>query len=430
MPRTHFHLPPNTSYTILDSLHDSVRFARHCLVEVNGHLGQAATFVDPEGAPMLWHDFGVLEGPGWASDAIGGAHILFEYGHFMGREDVQRDALKVLDHVLYDGFIDDDSGFISGYRHIPDDRLCLNYKSRDDWFCVGSMARMADQLLRFSIDLQRHSESGKSDLEQRVLRMQHAALACSQWIIEHAAMAPNSWVPRRSLRDGSPYRLNPEGGNDILFDRSADGLFLIDLWTSLTVLGLADYRARLHELAQVFIRSGGFFGSINHDTYDEHECVAYAVAFRTFLRLGRLMNDDTLRQFAYDVVLAGLKSFEMSEDRNGVETKGLLYMERSWDTAYLWENAEAAQAYLEAYTDKGTKGYLLKALTILRAIAKHHHGAHGFLTEGVDWNNHVGARHHFNGETYGDIQYTEPLLNNLHHAEPTLYYLTHCIDRD
>src|SRR5205085_7230173 len=112
-------------------------------------LSQVATFVDPEGTPMPWHDFGVLEGPGWASNAIGGAHNLYEYGRLMGQPEVQREALGVLDHVLEDGFIDWESGFITGYRHIPNDRLCLNYKCKDDWFCAGSMARMADQLLRF-----------------------------------------------------------------------------------------------------------------------------------------------------------------------------------------------------------------------------------------------------------------------------------------
>jgi hypothetical protein len=128
--------------------------------------------------------------------------------------------------------------------------------------------------------------------------------------------------------------------------------------------------------------------------------------------------------FAYSVALDGLRQFEMGEDRNGVATQGLLWMERSWDTAYLWENAEAAQAYLEAHQDTGQRKFLRKGLTILRAIARHHHGPHGFLTEGVDWNNHVGKQHHFDGATYGDIRYTEPLLNNLHIAEPTLFYLT------
>ena len=59
-------------------------------------------------------------------------------------------------------------------------------------------------------------------------------------------------------------------------------------------------------------------------------------------------------------------------------------------------------------------------LTILRAIAKHHQPGTGFLTEGVDWNNHVGEQHHFGGLKYGDIRYTEPLLNNQHIVEPTL----------
>jgi hypothetical protein len=98
-------------------------------------------------------------------------------------------------------------------------------------------------------------------------------------------------------------------------------------------------------------------------------------------------------------------------------------MEKSWDTAYLWENAEAALAYFEAYIDTQNKWYFEEGMTILQAIAKHHHGEHGFLTEGVDWNNHVGAVHHFDGAEYGDIKYTEPLLNNLHIVEPTLLAL-------
>ena len=119
----------------------------------------------------------------------------------------------------------------------------------------------------------------------------------------------------------------------------------------------------------------------------------------------------------------------MRNDRNGVATKGLLYMEKSWDTAYLWENAEAALAYFEAAlaTRKAdsarSREFELTGLTILRAIAKHHYGPHGFLTEGVDWNDHVGQRHHIDQAKYAAIQYTEPFLNNQHIAEPTLFYL-------
>ena len=70
-----------------------------------------------------------------------------------------------------------------------------------------------------------------------------------------------------------------------------------------------------------------------------------------------------------------------------------------------------------------SREFELTGLTILRAAAKHHYGPHGFLTEGVDWNDHVGQQHHIDQAKYGAIQYTEPFLNNQHIAEPTLFYL-------
>ena len=178
----------------------------------------------------------------------------------------------------------------------------------------------------------------------------------------------------------------------------------MQLQAALTERGLADYRGPLKKETAVFIRAGGIFGSINHDTYDPQENVAYAVAFRTLLGVSRLLKDDAVRTFAYEKCLAGLDQFKMSDDRNGVATKGLLYMEKSWDTAYLWENAEAALAYFEAAADTRqrdpakSRQYEIDGLAILRAIAKHHYGPHGFLTEGVDWNNHVGQEHHIGQE--------------------------------
>ena len=76
------------------------------------------------------------------------------------------------------------------------------------------------------------------------------------------------------------------------------------------------------------------------------------MAFRTLLLTARVLKDDTLRKFAYDTCLAGLDAFKMTDDRNGVATKGLLFMEKTWDTSYLWENAEAALAYFEAAVDR------------------------------------------------------------------------------
>jgi hypothetical protein len=217
-----------------------------------------------------------------------------------------------------------------------------------------------------------------------VCRLLAAALGFAGWLDAHLEMAPNGWFPRRSRPDGSAYRLTPEGREDPFFATSADGLYILDLWAGLTAAGLADYREPLRRLAVLYVGAGGFFGSINHGTYDPSECVGYAVAFRTFRRLGRLLNDASLTAFAYRGALPALRQFEMREDRNGVPTRGLLWMERTWDTAYLWENAEAAEAYLEAYDDRRRPYDRAKALAIVGAMSRHRRGPHGFLTEGVD----------------------------------------------
>ena len=406
-----FYLPPDPSYTVVDSAADSVRFAtERTLKPYRGHLRCESSFVDPTGKPMRWHDFGTLEGPGWAANAAGGAYELYLFGRQTGDPELCRQGLKVLDHVLEDGFIDDDSGFITGYRDTADGSMCLNFKHNSTWFCPGSMAKIAFQLLTFSDLLD----------GRRRRRMRSAAAKNAEWIDQNVGLAPNGWYPRRVEPDGTPYQKSATGGEDPIFQKSGDGLFIVQLMTALTARGMADYRKTVAERVRVFMAEGGLFGSINHDTYSEHENVAYTVAYRTLTSAADLLDDDSIRRFAFDVCLGGLDQFKMREDRNGVRTKGLLYMEKSWDTAYLWENAEASLAYLESYLETGQETYLRDALTILRAISKHHHGPYGFLTEGVDWNNAVGSQHHFDEAEYGDIKYTEPLLNNLHIVEPTV----------
>ncbi len=230
-------------------------------------------------------------------------------------------------------------------------------------------------------------------------------------------LLPGGWVPRRITRSGEPYPYTPEGAADPIADHSADGLFLLALWTRLGCKDLA------LPLGEDFIDHGGFWGSINHDTYDDHENVAYAVAFRELRRGADAFSRPEWRDFAYDVALPAMRNFRMDRDEHGVVTRGLFWMERSWDTAYLWENAEVAQAHLEAWLERGDERAREMALAILETIAHHHYGTKGFLTEGVDWNNHVSQRHHVDFAYYGAIRYTEPLLNNLHLVGPTLSYL-------
>lgn len=418
-----FYLPENPAYTVVDSVRDSLRFTVGRTLEAGkcGHLVSRSSFVDPEGAVMGWHDFGHLEGPGWAANAVGGAWEIWRWGRFLGDTNLQAAALGVLDHVLDCGFLDERSGFLRGYRETTTGRFVLNYKHNSDWFCPGSTAKVAFQLLSFGDDL--------PPQDPRAARLRAMALKTARWLDTNVATVPNGWFPRRVNVDGRVWRKSPDGGDDPFWQTSADGLFILQLQAALTRRRLADYRPTLRAKAAVFVREGGIFGSINHDTYDPHENVAYSVAFRTFLAVSRVLKDDALRQFAYHQCLGGLDQFKMTDDRNGVATKGLLFMEKSWDTAYLWENAEAALACFEAAADlrredrRRARGYELDGLTILRAAAKHHHGPYGFLTEGVDWNDHVGQQHHIGQAKYAAIRYTEPFLNNQHIAEPTLFYL-------
>jgi hypothetical protein len=417
-----FYVPENPKYTIVDSTLDSLRFTlgktlRRC---DKGHLMGISSFVDPQGQVMGWHDFGNLEGPGWAANAVGGAYEIYLLGGLLQKADWQPQALAILDHVLDHGFLDEDTGFIRGYRETTTGKYCLNYKHNSEWFCPGSMAKIAFQLLIFADVLGN---------DPRVPRLRRAALRCAAWIDRHVQAVPNDWFPRRCEVSGAVFKKSPDGGQDRYWQTSADGLFILQLQAGLTRRGLADYSGPLRRKIAVFQKAGGIFGSINHDTYDPQESVAYAVAFRTLLQAAQVLKDDNIKKFAYQKCLHGLERFKMKEDRNGIATRGLLFMEDSWDTAYLWENAEAALAYFEAAADTRRASpaqswaYERDGLVILRAIARHHHGRHGFLTEGVDWNNHVGQKHHIDNARFGAIRYTEPFLNNQHIAEPTWFYL-------
>ncbi len=74
-----FFMPENPDYSILDSARDSVRFAEWTLVPFRGKLCSKSSFIDKDGNIMDWHDFGNLEGPGWAANTVGGAYELYMF---------------------------------------------------------------------------------------------------------------------------------------------------------------------------------------------------------------------------------------------------------------------------------------------------------------------------------------------------------------
>ncbi|MBC7326848.1 hypothetical protein H5T87_01865 [bacterium] len=392
---------------LLESARQSANFAHICLEDCPLCRGRRAisSFVDFNGTPMLWHDFGPLEGPGWASNSLGGAYELLLFSQEVGNGIYERDALGLLHHSLNCGFLRED-GFIIPYRHLLRNELCLNFKGHNDWFAPGSMARIALQMLWLS------DVSGKD--------LSHYALKCALWLKENLEMAPNGWYPRRCYPDGKFYPFKAEEKiEDPISEISGDGSHILFLFAELSLRGAGDFRKEIERKTELYLKNGGFLGSLNHDTYDKEENVSIAVGFRMLLRVAKLLEREDMRDFAFGL-LKRLERFELKEDLNGCATTGLLYMEDSWTTCYLWENAEAALAYIEAYKETGEQFFLNKGRNILLACSRHHYGELGFLTEGVDWQNSVGAQHHIDGKEFGDIKYTEPLLNNLHIIEPTI----------
>ncbi|HSW00341.1 MAG TPA: hypothetical protein VLI39_09230 [Sedimentisphaerales bacterium] len=90
-----FFLPEDPNYTILDSARDSVRFTvERTFVEYKGNLCSKSSFVDKDGNIMGWHDFGNLEGPGWAANAVGGAYELYAFGLYDRNPALQEKALR------------------------------------------------------------------------------------------------------------------------------------------------------------------------------------------------------------------------------------------------------------------------------------------------------------------------------------------------
>src|SRR4029453_2139390 len=77
-----FYLPADPKYSIFDSVRDSVSFTLGGTLkqDVCGHLVSMSSFVNPDGQSMHWHDFGDLEGPGWAANAVGGAGEIYRMG--------------------------------------------------------------------------------------------------------------------------------------------------------------------------------------------------------------------------------------------------------------------------------------------------------------------------------------------------------------
>ena len=102
------------------------------------------------------------------------------------------------------------------------------------------MAKIAYQLLLFSDVLD----------EPRKSVTQKIAIKTADWIHRNIKPTPNGWYPRRCKPTGEHFPQNAYGDGDILFEKSADGLFIVQLNAALTLRGLADYKEAVRQKVQ------------------------------------------------------------------------------------------------------------------------------------------------------------------------------------
>jgi hypothetical protein len=418
-----FYLPEDPGYTVVESALDATRFlfavSEH---DDAGHLYCRSIDAIPDGE-LIRYRGRFMDGVGYCADSIFGAHVLIRLGRILERPELEAAGFSYLDHALASGSFDDDLLPVRLYRDTETGKLLDNLEDHDGYLEPGHIARVATQLLRVA--------SLDPDAD-RAARCRGIAGRTAAWVAS-IDRCGNGWYPRRCSPAGAvfPFAANAFGPTDLtelkrhdpIYDRSGAGVLAIQLLAGVTADGVLDARPTLRADVQAYIAAAGFFGSTNTDTEDLAENVSYALAFQALLEASRVLDDPSVRAFAYERCLEPLARFELTRDLNGVATKGLLYMEDSWNAACTWEMAEAAHAYLLAFDDAGDPAHALKALTILRGMAMHHHGPLGFLTEAVDWDGHSTSLRHFPNERYGDIVTTHPFLNNLHVLQPTVAYL-------
>lgn len=415
-----FYLPEDPDYTVVDSALDSVRFLRRVSRrDGDGHLYCPSVDADPDGQLVRYRGR-LMEGTGYCTDSLFGARMLVRAGRGFQRPELEAMGFSFLDHVLAAGFFDDPVVPVVLHCDVESGDFLHNLEARPEYVEFGHVARVAYQLLELSrIDPD----------QQRAARCRDVAARTARWVMA-ADRCDNGWYPRRTTPDGHPYPFAPDSFgpvdmpstalDDPIADRSGAGVLALQLLAAVTWVGVVDAADALRRDVDAFVAAGGHFGSTNTDTEDLHENVSYALAFQALVAVADVLDDAAVRDFAYRRCLEPLRDFELVCDLNGVATKGLLYMERSWNAACTWEMAEASTAYLIAYGERAQREHLVKALTILRGMAQHHHGPHGFLTEAVDWDGHSTKSRHFPAERYGDIATTHPFLNNLHVLQPTV----------
>jgi len=346
-------------------------------------------------------------------------------GRHTNRQDFADTAREIARHAIHSGYLDDPEIPVRLYRDAESGEFFDQVEARRTFFDLGHMAKAIQNL----VDLAGNVDAGSRE------RLMIAGRRFGAFVLKTGRTA-SGWLPRRVAHDLSPYMLArvpppkpgvvPVAGGprpDPIAERSGAGLLTVACMLKLDRLGLVKGREFLRETCDAFIDSGGYFGSVNTDTEDQAESVAFALAFQTLLEASDYLECPGYRNFAFDVCLPGLERFHMVEDRNGQRTKGLLRLSDSYSSACMWECSEAALAYFRAAADRGRPEHALAGLTILRAIARNHFGELGFIPSELDWNGRMPPEAHLEAGPFGPRRVTHPYMNNLHVVRSTLFFL-------
>ncbi len=417
-----FYVPEDADFTVMDSALASIRYALAvCDDPGDGTLRCRSVTSQPDGTLSRYRGR-LIEGVGYCADSIFASNQIMRFGLLLGSDALLESGRRLARHAFKAGFFDDSSIPIRLYRDVESGEFLDNLEGRPEYLELGHIARAGHQLIGLA---QVAEPDIARDAEAAVKRL-------AAWLLD-VELCPNGWYPRRCTPAGAVYDRAPDAlgptqlagpfPRDPLYDRSGCGCFVIQFMAAVHRAGWADLRKPITQAVEAFIAGGGYFGSTNTDTEDASENVSHAIAFLALHDAADALGVPAWLDAGISLALEPLEQFELREDLNGLETKGLLLMERSWNSACMWEIAMSAQAYLAGFAATGRRDFVIKALTMLRAMAKHHHGELGFLTEAVDWDGHSVRSRHFGGGARGDINDTHPFLNNLHVIEPTSTYL-------
>lgn len=414
-----FYLPGNAAYSLLDSAIDAARYTvaatMPCEVGANAH----SFLTDIEGKPARTGGR-LIQGIGYCADAPYGAAALFALGRFTGRPEFSLTAAAIARHAVRAGYLADPDVPVRLYRDAETHEFFDQLEARSSFFDVGHMAKTVENLVRLTPRLDEEEQ------ETVIAAARHFAS-----FVGRCARTPTGWLPRRTAHDMSAYRLaripphapDMAPREDAVAETSGAGLLTLSCMLKLDQAGLADTRAFLREAADAFVDGGGYFGSTNTDTDDPEEMVSVALAVQVLLGIASHLGIARYRDFALEACLPRLRRFHMADDRNGQPTRGLLFLSDSYSSACLWECSEAALAYFRAAQARGHAADVLAGLSILRGIARNHHGPLGFLPSELDWNGRMAPDKHLVPGRYGPRAVTHPYMNNLHVVTSTLFYL-------